>query len=456
MTKLSTASIRLVQKMNRQMKDGSYPIYIVVCFCGRLEKSTGVSCLPKYWDSKREVIKAQCPNAPVLNKMLNDIKQRVISRKNEFEYNGKVYTPSLLLSDCVVDLSGRSNVFYDLMNRLIEERRLRDGTIRRYTYCYRKLCEYIGRRDFIVDELDLGLIKDFASWLERTNIKINTIKTLLGSIAAVWNYGIQKKVVSGDGYPFIEFKYTSKYKECPRDYFLMKSHIVRLKEYWLDLVIERHGNRWTYKEGALDRLHQRWTKEFGIMWFLLCFKLNGSSPCDVALIRPSDCKPIRIGGDDYWAIDICRRKTNRPVNIRWKRDIFCQIALEHFLGYCDGHFVYPIIYWNESLTERQLMEQSHKACTKAIKWVRRAYEEINGDIARSNAINGLNESCVDIQRVVMYTARHSFACQYLANPNASVSGLASLMARSPNTIATYVHQLTKDEEIASMVEDMAI
>ena len=56
----------------------------------------------------------------------------------------------------------------------------------------------------------------------------------------------------------------------------------------------------------------------------------------------------------------------------------------------------------------------------------------------------------------MYTARHSFACHYLKSPNASVSGLASLLSRSPNTIATYIHQLTKDSDIAKEVERMPI
>lgn len=439
------------------MKDGSYPVYIVVCFSGRVEKATGVSCLPRYWDSKRELIKAGCPNAPVLNKMLSDIKQRVISRRNEYEYNGRRYTPSMLLSDVQLDLSvGKSGLYRDLMERLIDERRLRDGTIRRYGYSYRKLCEYMKRDNFIIDELDLSCMKDFASWLERCNIKVNTIKTLLCCVAAVWNYAISKKVVGGDGYPFAEFKYTSKYKEVCRDYFLERSHIARLKEYWLDMVIERNGSRWSYREGALDRLHQRWSMEWCILWFLLCYKLNGSSPCDVALIKASDCKRIRIGSDDYWAIDIRRRKTNRPVNIRWKRDLFCQIALEHYMGFSVGKYVYPVIYHHDGMSDRQLLEQSHKGCTKAIRYVRKAFERINEDIARDNVVNGLHESTVDIERVVMYTARHSFACQYLSLPGASVSGLASLMARSANTIATYVHQLTKDEEIAEMVADMAI
>jgi hypothetical protein len=56
----------------------------------------------------------------------------------------------------------------------------------------------------------------------------------------------------------------------------------------------------------------------------------------------------------------------------------------------------------------------------------------------------------------MYTARHSFACHYLNSEGSTIAGLATLMARSPNTIAQYVHQLTNDEEIASMVDSMVI
>ena len=115
MARLQSASIRLVQKMNRQNKNGENPIYVVVCFKGRKEKACGISCLPRYWDSRRELIKGGCPNAPVLNKMLMDIKQRVIERKTFYELNGKVYTPQLLLEDSVMDLDGRKNVFVSLM-----------------------------------------------------------------------------------------------------------------------------------------------------------------------------------------------------------------------------------------------------------------------------------------------------------------------------------------------------
>ena len=58
MAKVSTATVRLVLKKNRKNKNDEYPVYIVVCFGGRVEKATGVSVKERYWDAKREVIKA--------------------------------------------------------------------------------------------------------------------------------------------------------------------------------------------------------------------------------------------------------------------------------------------------------------------------------------------------------------------------------------------------------------
>jgi hypothetical protein len=44
MAKVSSATIRLVQKLNRKNKNGEYPLYIVVCYGGRIEKATKISC----------------------------------------------------------------------------------------------------------------------------------------------------------------------------------------------------------------------------------------------------------------------------------------------------------------------------------------------------------------------------------------------------------------------------
>ena len=434
---------------------GEYGIYLVVCYHGRVEKSTGISCAIQYWDCRRECVKPKCPNAPVLNKMLNDIKQRVIERRTKLEFEGRGYTAQMLIESASQPKEMGKNDYRGVYMRLIDERRLKSGTVRKYEYVYRKLCEFLKRESFMVDELTLPVIKDFCAWMERDGIKTNSIKSILCCVAAVWNYAISRKIADKDGYPFDEFKYTQKYREIPRDYYLEESHIIRLKEYFLDMVIEREGRRWHYKDGAEERLNNRCSAEFGLLYFLMCYKCNGSAPIDLALIKPADCKRVMIGGEDYWAIDIKRRKTGRDVHIRLKRDIFVIVGLEHFFGH-SGHFVYPIINWYEWCSDKFMIEQAHKCATRAITAVRKAFLAINGYIARDNVEKGLNEPTVDLNRLVFYTQRHSFAQHYLNRPGATVNGLASLMSRSHNTIATYLAQLKRDDEIAEMVDGMPI
>lgn len=429
-------------------KNSEYPVYIVVCWKGRVEKSCGVSCLEKDWDSKREVVKRSNSNSVVLNKMLYDIKNRVIQRKNDFEYNGKVYTASMLLEDYRIDYNGNSNVYLDIMERLMEERRLKDKTRKRYRYGFGKLCEYIGKRDFLVDELNVGFMKDFCRWL---TVADSAKRDICACIASVWNYAIQKRIVDADDYPFREFKFTQKYKDSQRDYCIDLGNMKKLKEYFLDLVCERSGNgMWHYKDGALDRLHKRTSKEFGLCYFLAMFYMNGSSPTDICRLKVSDCSRIMIEGEDYWKVEFKRKKTDVGVSVRLKRNMFSIILLEHFLGFSDSEYVYPIIR-GENLSESQIQGQINKCGEKAIKWVREAFEEINQRTIESNVMNDEEEPLVDVQKVVLYTARHSLASNYLNSSGATVRGLASLLARSPNTISTYIHSLTHDKEIAQAV-----
>jgi len=445
MAKLSSASIRLVMKKNRMNRNNEFPIYIVVCFGGRVEKATGVSCLSKYWDSKRELIKGQCPNAAVLNKILFDIKQNVVNRKNDLEYNGKVYTPSMLLEDCKVEYNGKSNIYIDVMNRLISDRRLKTSTVNRYKYGYKKLCEYIGRKDFIIDELNVGFIKDFCRWLDVSDC---TKRDICACIASCWNYAIDRKLCDVSDYPFNEFKFTQKFKDSVRDYCIDLINIKKLKEYWLDMVIERNGDRWSYKDGALDRLHKRTSKEWGICWFLACFYLNGSAPTDVARLRVENCSRIMIDGVDYWKIEFKRQKTDSVVSVRLKRDMFSIILLEHFMGFSTDGYLYPVI---GDAKGDSIQLRVKKYGEMAIKAVREAFKVINEETIKSNVINGLEEPLVDCEKVVLYTARHSFASAYLNSEGATVRGAASLLARSPNTISVYVHSLQHDKEIADAV-----
>lgn len=350
-----------------------------------------------------------------------------------------------LLEDCKVEYNGKSNIYIDVMNKLISDRRLQTSTVNRYKYGYKKLCEYIGRNDFIIDELNVGFIKDFCRWLDVSDC---TKRDICAGIASVWNYGIDKKLVDAGEYPFNEFKFTQKFKDGVRDYCIDLINIKKLKEYWLNLIIERNGGLWHYRDGALDRLHKRTSKEWGICWFLACFYLNGSAPTDIARLKVSDCSRIMIDGVDYWKVEFKRKKTDTVVNVRLKRDMFSIILLEHFLGFSTDGYVYPVIGDAEG---DAIQRRVKKYGEIAIKWVREAFNEINEETIRSNVNNGLEEPLVACEKVVLYTARHSFASAYLNSEGATVRGAASLLSRSANTISTYIHALQNDKEIADAV-----
>ena len=444
MTRLATASIRLVQKKNRRMKDGTYPIYIVICFNGRVEKVTGVSCSERDWNPLKEEVRKSCPNAPVLNKILSDIKQRCIDRKMEYELAGKVYSPSMLLKDSVID-HRPSNSFKGVMDDLLAYRRLKHKTCCKYKYAYNKLTEFLGKDNFIIEELDVGTVKDFCRWL---TVNDSTKRDICSCIASVWNYAIDKRIVTGDDYPFRTFKFATMFKTGQRTYYLEKVHMKMLYEYFMDLVIVQNGNRWTYKDNAFERLRKRTSEEFSILWFLLCYKFNGSAPVEITMLKGINCKRISIDGVDYWAIDFKRQKTNVDVHVRLKRDIFCQIALEHFIGTSTNGYIYPIIRH----LDKDLLRQGWKASETCIKKVRDAFKVINDEIIRKNVNEDAGLPLVNVEDVQFYTARHSFAAHYINSPGSSVNGLASLLARGVNTIGTYVHQLTQDKEIAEAVE----
>ena len=449
--RVSSAVVRFVLKKNRKNKWGEYPVYLVVSFHGRSERATRVSVPERFWDGGCERVKPKYANSGVLNAKLFQLKKQVEEKKAEFERKGVIHTHQMLIEAIKEPMSDDLS-FGGIMLRCIQDKRVSASTERSYQYAYKKVKEFFGREP-LVTEITSSRLKDYAKWLEG-EMKTNSIRCVVAYTAAVVNYAIDRSIIEMES-PTKGFKYTRKYSEKARDYYLEASHMVRLKEYWLNLVVNRSGKRWSYKDGAYDKLGNRNSAEFGILWFLLCYKFNGSAPIEIAKLRPTDVKRVTINGKEYYSIDIERQKTKTQVHIRLARDVFSIIAVEHFLGRCNGKYVYPIIpcYVDD---DKRMLANSHHTSKKAVKWLRKAFNDINGDIARDNAEKHRNEPIIECERVVFYSARHSFAQHYLSTPNATVAGLASLLARSPNTIATYIAQIKRNEDVASMVENMPI
>ena len=446
MAKLSSASIRLVQKMNRTNKDGENPIYLVVCWKGRVEKSTGVSCLPKYWDAKREEIKKQCSNAPVLNKMLQDIKKKCMDRKNDYEFNQKKYTASMLLdNDIIIDLSANDNIYYQVYKKYIEEKCLSVNSIRLYDYTYNVLKKFFKKDNFLINDITLANIKKLISSF---GLSDNSIRGICGRIAAVYNYAIQKGIVESADYPFRDFVYTQKFNKGSRIYYMEAINLIKLKDYFISHCIDVSGELWSYKGGMEKLLMKRSSKEFCLMYFFASFLLNGSSPVDVALLKVDNCSRIQIDGNDYWKVEFKRKKTGRNVVCLLKRDLFTMVCFEHYLGtaFMRDNYIYPIL--RDGMSDKQITNAVSKFTGYASKHLKEICKEINEATVKKNVEEDLNEPLIECDLMSLYVARHSKANDYLSHSGASVHGLATLMGRSVSGLDTYVHCIRNDKDLA--------
>ena len=447
MSKVQSATVRLVMKKCKVNSIGEHPIYLSVCYNGRKELSTGVFIHERFWNPLKEEVRKGCANAPVLNKMINDIKQRVIRKKNEFEYAGKKYTPAMLLEeDIVQDLSANDNIYKNIYKRYLDETDSSVNTIRLYDYTFNVLKKYFGRDNFLINDITLANIKKLINSLYLGD---NSIRGICGRIAAVWNFGIRKGIVESGDYPFKDFVYSQKYKKCNRVYYLDKVNLVKLRDWFFDRCINVSGELYGYNEGIEDKLMKKNTIEFSCMFFLASFILNGSSPADVALLKVDNCSRITIDGVDYWKVEFKRKKTGRNVVCLLRRDILTMVCFERYLGtaFMRGNYIYPIL--RDGMTDKQITNAVAKFTGYTSKNLKVICNEINEATIMNNAESSCNEPLIETEQMTLYVARHTKANDYLSHPGATIHGLATLMGRSVAGLDTYVHMIRNDRDLAA-------
>lgn len=446
MSKVQSATVRLVMKKCKVNSIGEHPIYLSVCYNGRKEKSTGIFIEERYWNPLREEIRKGCKNAPVLNKMLNDMKQRVIVRRNEYEYSGKSYNSAMLLEDSSQELVIGNREYRNIYRQYLSDNGSSGNTVRLYDYNYKVLKDYFGRDDFSIDDVSLSEIKKL---IKSMDLSDNSIRGLCGRIASIWNYAIRKGIVESGDYPFKDFVYSQKYKKCNRVYYLDKVNLVKLRDWFFDRCLDIDGSLFGYKRGIEDKLMKKNTIEFSCMFFLASFILNGSSPADVALLKVDNCSRVTIDGVDYWKVEFKRKKTGRNVVCLLRRDILTMVCFERYLGtaFMRGNYIYPIL--RDGMTDKQITNAVAKFTGYTSKNLKVICNEINEATIKNNAESSCNEPLIETEQMTLYVARHTKANDYLSHPGATIHGLATLMGRSVAGLDTYVHMIRNDRDLAA-------
>ena len=441
--KVSMARIRLYLKEGKTLANGTHPIMLMVSFNGRKEISTGFSCTTRFWDKTSECVKKGFPNYSGINAAINKLKNDAIATRNEYERLEKPYTPDMILSKKNVAVP-TSNID-SLIDNYIEEKGLRRTTSYDWKWLKRKLKEN-NMNDMV--SITLDDIRKFANSLKSSGINDGAVRKLISKINALCRYAVEKNII--DSNPMKEWHYTRQFKSSSKMLYIHYSTIEIMKEYIMNLMIDRQGDLWSYKDGVIEQLNKRHSDLFSIYFYMLDYIFQGLSPIDLALIELKDIEIKSVNGNQYYAYDTKRMKTSVHVKIRIKKGVSIFVEMMMGLRMFRNRYLLPFFDGdlNASLDKKKGMVSY--SLTRLRPKLKKHFEKINEIVIQHNVDNDDSIPLIDMN-CNYYSCRHSYSMNYMMKGGTPMA-LATLLGRSPNTLAQYISELTEETDLAIAVD----
>ena len=448
--KTTSATIKLYLRVAKKLSDGSHPIMLKVSWKGAKELSTGFSCIPRFWDAKRECVKKGYPNYVAINTAISKLKMDAIARRDKFESEGVVYTALMVLKEEVKQVE-EVIIPKDNMNGMIARYTvsLSPTTCKVWKAFWNSFQRYVNNEDISVNEISLETVKGYAKFLEDSGMKESTIKMTLSKLAAILKFCIEEGVISET--PFKRFNYGKKYKTTAKLLYVHKKSIDVMKDMLLEKLIIRKGNMWTYRDENLDDFVDRSSDLFVLAFYLFGYTFQGLSPIDLCQLKVRDMSIVEKNDVKYYAWDTKRQKTGVKVSIRIPQNVlFNQVLVKTMLMFRKGEYLLPIL---------DGVENDHlKRYDKVRNWLsnhadvlREWFKKVNERIIQMNVDDESKNIPLINEKCSFYSYRDSFAMAYLSTPNSSPVALATLMGRSPNTLASYISHLTSEDDLVDAV-----
>lgn len=442
--KTTIATINLYLRTAKKLADGTYAIYLRCNFHGMYEVPTHYSVQEKHWDKKNQIVKKGCPNYAMINIEIQKLKNKAIKRRDDFIKNESPYTPKMVLQDLHIDLSGNTNKCIDLIAKYLNEKSPTKNTRNNWNHMKNLLLEY-SSNDVIVNEINVKFVKAFADFMIDKGISESTCNTILGKVSALMNYAVQKGLV--DKNPFKEWKYYKVYKRKESTLYIHPKSIKVMKEMFMNECCVFNGDTWRYKDenNIVEQLTDRRTAIFAKYLYLCGVLFNGLAPIDLCQIKAKELQIKTINGNDYYAWDGKRQKTNVLVKVRIKRDNYSNFMIQTMQMFRKGEYLLPVLdgaeHYNRDQKCNRVNKTLHDLCPSLREW----FETINIEIINRNVKNNTNIPLIDTQ-CSYYSYRHTYAMQYLIN-GGSILKLATRLGRSVNTISAYVQHLKEETDL---------
>lgn len=432
--KVGIAVIKLVLRTNKTLADGSHPIMLRVSFNGMKERSSGYSCIEKYWDKKNECVKKGYPNFVMVNAELKRIKDEAIARRDGFIAHGEVYSPAMILAREEVR-NAVTNDFKGLIQRYIDEKGLEDKTIEKWNIVKRSVIRF-AQRDILVNEIDEAFCRKYCRWLEGNGLKSGSIKSYMGKVVALLHYAVNKGLI--DDYPLSGWKYHKDYREGKSELYIHSRTLDVMFEMFFDEVIKRNGNMWHYRDGVIEQLMDIHSELYSHYLYVIGVWMKGIAPVDISLLKKKDLKVVDIKGKSYYAIDGHREKTGMLYKVRCPQScVESNVLVRTMLMFNEGEYFLPTLrgYVGKDIKKRVNNVYSYHG-KHLVDW----FQKINEEIARRNVMNEDNIPLIDLD-CRYYSYRHSFIMKELQKPTVNLLALAQTVGKSATTLHQYISLL---------------
>ena len=433
--KVEIAVIKLVLRTNKTLADGSNPIMLRVSFNGLKEKSTGYSCLPKYWDKKNEIVKKGFPNFVMVNSELKRLKDEAIARRDRFVASNEVYTPSMILARETIR-NAVTNDFYSLCERYLAERDLTSNGLGAWHNARKALKDFTKTSQLLVNEINIAFCKKFCKYLEEKGLSSSSIRLYASKIVVIMRYAHKLKLI--DSYPLDDWSYRKSYPDEKREgYIHYKTMEFMMQNFIDEIIIRTNDKRFTYREGAIEKLLNVKSELYTKYLYLIGYYLCGLAPVDISLLKKTDLKTITVNGVDYYAIDGRRSKTGAQYKIRVpKNTIESAVLINTMIIFNEGEYFLPTLngYVGNKIDNRLSKVYDRK---RLLPW----FNEINSLIATHNATSDESMNFIDLD-LKFYSYRHTYIMSELQKPNVNLLRLATLTGKSLVTLHQYAELLS--------------
>ena len=276
--KTTEPKVSVIQDTTKTKKDGTAPLYILVCWRGRSKESTGVSMTPKdfgrkMWRSDRRI-----------KKRLSDIDDNI----DRLLRAARPFTARDVLS---ASPESSAVTYSSVLTDMAHIKKLRDETVRHHITAMRSFEQYFGK-DFDIRSLTLPQIQGYA---RSTAVSPSSMGSYLKCLNAVYNYAVPKGLVESNpmkGWCFIGDGYRERDKPKCRSRVEVTRYIRTF-------------------ENSLTPPKQR--TAIGV--WLAGYFFNGLALCDLVRVDWKGLEQQFVGGSWYYTFNIRRLKTSEEASV---------------------------------------------------------------------------------------------------------------------------------------------